>query len=604
MLKQLVYIFNRKEKAEIVLLFLAAIVGSLLECLGVGVFMPFVKVLMDTSDIQNTWYLQLFYDKFHFQSAESFLTALTIAIIAIFVIKNIYLIIEKYFIYYFSYNTQMKISTRLLKAYMSEPYTFHLNKNISVLQRSMQEDSNLFATAIIHFMELLIEITVCIALGISLFCISHSMTVIIVGLLIICVGIFTAVSKKFAKGFGRECQGYKAKIYQWMNQALGGIKEVKVLNREEYFTTSYQTYYKKYAKGLRISRLLAAVPKYIVEMVSITGLLIAIIIKMKYGKTDIITFIPQLSAFAIAAFRLMPSVGRINEHVTNIMYAVPSIELVYHDLKDVEEQEWNDCGMPEKAVPSKKYVEGISQETPDCQEWKFEKELNIKKICYHYPSVEENVIDYVDFKIQKGQTVALIGESGAGKTTMADIILGLLTPQYGKIKADGMDIFKNIDLWHKNIGYIPQTIYLSDDTIRNNVAFGVFEEEIDEHAVVEALKKAQLYEFVEGLIDGMDTVVGDRGVRLSGGQRQRIGIARALYHDPEVLVLDEATSALDSETEAAVMAAVDSLRGEKTMIVIAHRLTTIQNADVIYEIANGKAQLRDKDEVLGVKTDS
>ena len=589
MFKQLTYIFNRREKVQIVFLFLAAIIGSLLECLGVGVFMPFVNVLMDASAIQDTWYLQLFYEKLHFRSAESFITGLTIAIIAIFVVKNVYLIVEKYAIYRFSYNTQRKISVRLLEAYMSEPYTFHLNKNISVLQRSMQEDANLFATAVIHFMELFIEITVCIALGISLFCISRSMTVIILGLLIICVGIFTAVSKKFAKGFGRECQEYKAKIYQWMNQALGGIKEVKVLNRESFFVTSYQTYYKKYAKGLRISRLLAAIPKYIVEMVSMTGLLIAIIIKLKYGRTDIVTFIPQLSAFAIAAFRLMPSVGRINEHVTNIMYAAPSIELVYNDLKDVERQETGDAEGQEKEEQNR--------------EWKFEKELENKKVCYHYPDVEENVIDHVDFKIRKGQTVALIGESGAGKTTMADIILGLLSPQYGRIKADGVDIFKSIDQWHKNIGYIPQTIYLSDDTIRNNVAFGVFEEEIDENAVIEALKKAQLYEFVEGLIDGMDTIVGDRGVRLSGGQRQRIGIARALYHDPEILVLDEATSALDSDTEAAVMEAVDSLRSEKTMIIIAHRLTTIQNADVIFEIVNGKAEVRAKEQVLGDRKD-
>ncbi|GFI01214.1 ABC transporter ATP-binding protein [Lachnospiraceae bacterium 64-25] len=589
MFKQLTYIFNRREKVQIVFLFLAAIIGSLLECLGVGVFMPFVNVLMDASAIQDTWYLQLFYEKLHFRSAESFITGLTIAIIAIFVVKNVYLIVEKYAIYRFSYNTQRKISVRLLEAYMSEPYTFHLNKNISVLQRSMQEDANLFATAVIHFMELFIEITVCIALGISLFCISRSMTVIILGLLIICVGIFTAVSKKFAKGFGRECQEYKAKIYQWMNQALGGIKEVKVLNRESFFVTSYQTYYKKYAKGLRISRLLAAIPKYIVEMVSMTGLLIAIIIKLKYGRTDIVTFIPQLSAFAIAAFRLMPSVGRINEHVTNIMYAVPSIELVYEDLRDVEGQEVDEAEIQEEAERNK--------------EWKFERELEIKKVCYHYPDVEENVIDHVDFKIRKGQTVALIGESGAGKTTMADIILGLLSPQYGRIKADGVDIFKSIDQWHKNIGYIPQTIYLSDDTIRNNVAFGVFEEEIDENAVIEALKKAQLYEFVEGLIDGMDTIVGDRGVRLSGGQRQRIGIARALYHDPEILVLDEATSALDSDTEAAVMEAVDSLRSEKTMIIIAHRLTTIQNADVIFEIVNGKAEVRAKEQVLGDRKD-
>lgn len=588
MIKQLAYIFNRKEKMQIVFLFLAAIAGSLLECLGVGVFMPFVNVLMDTGAIQKTWYLNFFYEKLNFQSAESFLTVLTIAIIVVFVIKNLYLIAEKYAIYHFSYNTQMKISTRLLRAYMDEPYTFHLNKNISVLQRSMQEDSNLFASAVIHFMELIIEVTVCISLGISLFYISQSMTVIVVGLLILCMGSFILISKKFAKGFGRDCQRYKAKIYQWMNQALGGIKEVKVLNREEYFVDSYQTYYKKYAKGLRISRLLGAVPKYIVEMVSMSGLLIAIIIKIKYGKTDIITFIPQLSAFAVAAFRLMPSVGRINEHVTNILYAAPSIELVYHDLKDVEGSE-----------EPKEERTGQNQDAAKPADWRFEGELRIKNICYHYPNVEENVIDYADFSIQKGQTVALIGESGAGKTTMADIILGLLTPQYGKIKADGMDIFKNMDAWHRDIGYIPQTIYLSDDTIRNNVAFGVYEEKIDNEAVVEALKKAQLYEFVEGLSDGLETVVGDRGVRLSGGQRQRIGIARALYHNPEILVLDEATSALDNDTEAAVMEAIDSLRGEKTMIIIAHRLTTIQNADVIYEITGGKAQLRTKEEVLG-----
>ena len=590
MIKQLNYIFNRKDKIEIFLLFIAAVVGSLLECLGVGVFMPFVNVLMDTSTIQDTWYLNWFYNSFHFNSSESFLTALTVAIITIFVVKNVYMIVEKYFIYHFSYDTQKKISTRLLKAYMSEPYTFFLNKNISELQRSMQEDATLFASAVIHFMELMIEVTVCIALGISLFCISQSMTVIIISLLVICAGIFVLLSKKFSKGLGKECQVYKGKIYQWMNQAISGIKEVKVLNREEYFVDSYQSYYKRYAKGLKISRLLATIPKYVVEMVSISGLLIAIIIKIKYGKTEIITFIPQLSAFAVAAFRLMPSVGRINEHVNNIMYAGPSIELVYHDLKEVE-----DLSAEEKQDVNKENIADI--------DWKFEKELQIKKVCFHYPNVEENVIEYADFSIQKGQTIALIGESGAGKTTIADIILGLLTPQYGKIKADGMDIFKNMDLWHKDIGYIPQTIYLSDDTIRNNVAFGIYENEIDDNAVMEALKKAQLCEFVEGLSDGIETFVGDRGVRLSGGQRQRIGIARALYHDPEILVLDEATSALDNETESAVMEAIDSLRGEKTMIIIAHRLTTIQNADVIYEIADGKAWVRDKEQILGIGTE-
>lgn len=579
MLKQLAYIFNKKEKVQIMLLFLAAIIGSILECLGVGVFQPFADMLMNSDILSNYGYLRYIYDFFCFQSLESLLTAMTWAIIAIFIIKNLYLVVEKYAIYHFSYNIQRKISTNLLKAYMSEPYTFHLNKNISVLQRSIQEDADLFTKAIIHFMELVIEITVCLALGFYLFRVSQSITVIVLSLLIICAGFFMVLSRKFAKNLGKDCQEYKAKLYQWMNQSLGGIKEVKVLNRESFFISSYEKYFRKYAKGLKISRLLGVMPKYIVEMVSMSGLLLAIIIKMNYGRSDIVKFIPQLAAFAVAAFRLLPSVGRINEHITNIMYAAPSIELVYHDLKEVQ---------------------GISKafEDGEVEDWKFNKELEIKNVCYHYPGMNENVIDYGNFCIQKGQTVALIGESGAGKSTMADIILGLLEPQYGKVKADAMDIFKNINLWHKEIGYIPQTIYLSDDSIRNNVAFGVYEENIDNDAVVEALKKAQLYDFVEGLSDGMETLVGDRGVRLSGGQRQRIGIARALYHNPEILILDEATSALDNDTEKAVMEAIENLHGEKTMLIIAHRLTTLKNADIIYEVVNGKIKKRNKEDVL------
>ena len=271
--------------------------------------------------------------------------------------------------------------------------------------------------------------------------------------------------------------------------------------------------------------------------------------------------------------------GRINEHVTDIMYASSSIELVYNDLKAIGDIQKQDTA-------------------EENGEWSFEKEVVIKNVCYHYPNVDENVLEYASFTIKKGQTVALIGESGAGKTTMADIILGLLEPQYGKIKADGMDVFRNMDAWHSEIGYIPQMIYLSDDTVRNNVAFGIEDAEIDDEAVIEALRKAQLLEFVDGLSDGIKTMVGDRGIRLSGGQRQRIGIARALYCDPQILVLDEATSALDNDTESAVMEAIENLRGEKTIIIIAHRLTTIQNADEIYAVEGRKLVRKSKEEVF------
>ncbi len=579
MIRQLAYIFKRRDKLKIFVLFIMALIGSLLECVGVSIFMPFVNVLMDTSEIHTNEYLSFLYNRFSFHTDQGFLTVMAGVIMLIFVAKNLYMILQKYAIYRFSYNTQMKISTRLLKAYMSEPYTFHLNKNVSVLQRSMQEDSELFTRAIIHFMELVVEVMVCIALGSYLLYVSKSITVIIVSLLIICIGTFTFTARKYARGYGKKCQGYKAKIYQWMNQALGGIKEIKILNRESYFIRSYESYFKKFAKGQRINRLLGVMPKYIVEMVSISGMLFAIMIKMNYGRKDIVEFIPQLAAFAVAAFRLLPAVGRINEHVTDIMYASSSIELVYNDLKAIEDIQKQDTA-------------------EENGEWSFEKEVVIKNVCYHYPNVDENVLEYASFTIKKGQTVALIGESGAGKTTMADIILGLLEPQYGKIKADGMDVFRNMDAWHSEIGYIPQMIYLSDDTVRNNVAFGIEDAEIDDEAVIEALRKAQLLEFVDGLLDGIKTMVGDRGIRLSGGQRQRIGIARALYCDPQILVLDEATSALDNDTESAVMEAIENLRGEKTIIIIAHRLTTIQNADEIYAVEGRKLVRKSKEEVF------
>ena len=284
MIRQLAYIFKRRDKLKIFVLFIMALIGSLLECVGVSIFMPFVNVLMDTSEIHTNEYLSFLYNRFSFHTDQGFLTVMAGVIMLIFVAKNLYMILQKYAIYRFSYNTQMKISTRLLKAYMSEPYTFHLNKNVSVLQRSMQEDSELFTRAIIHFMELVVEVMVCIALGSYLLYVSKSITVIIVSLLIICIGTFTFTARKYARGYGKKCQGYKAKIYQWMNQALGGIKEIKILNRESYFIRSYESYFKKFAKGQRINRLLGVMPKYIVEMVSISGMLFAIMIKMNYGR--------------------------------------------------------------------------------------------------------------------------------------------------------------------------------------------------------------------------------------------------------------------------------------------------------------------------------
>lgn len=579
LLAKLGYIFDKKDKWKLTLLSAAIVVGSFLNWSAVMVFVPFIEVLQEPGTIQSRWYLKEIYDLFGFHSTRSFMILIAVCIIGIYVIKNVYLILEKDYIFRFSYNTQMKLSTRLLAAYMKEPYTFHLNHNIAILQRSLHEDTSRFMQVILYTLELMAELAVSAVLVIYLLVVSKSITIIVLGFLAVFVGGFLLISRKYSRRLGFENQGYQGKIFQWMNQALGGIKEIKILEREAYFTDEFRKYWKKYARGLRIARTISILPKYTVEAVSMAGLLIAVIVKLLFGEADSVYFISQLAAFAVAAMRLMPSVGRINEHASNMLYALPSVELVYHDLVGIE-------GLSA----------GNRQERN--RDWRPQREIQVQGVSYHYPNTEELVLDDVSLAVKKGTTVAFIGSTGSGKTTMVDIILGLLTPVKGVVMADDINVHEQAQTFHAQVGYIPQTIYLSDDSIRNNIAFGVREEQIDEEAVREAVEKARLREFIDSLPHGLDTIVGDRGVRLSGGQRRRIGIARALYHDPEILVLDEATSALDNETESAVMEAIEHLQGMKTMIIIAHRLTTIRNVDVIYEVSDGKVEMKRKDEVF------
>lgn len=581
MIQKFRYIFSRADKFKLAGLVVLMIIGSVLELLAVAVFNPFIEVMMQTSSIADDSFLQFFFQHTNIESIEGYLIALSLIIAVIYVVKNVYLTFEQNAILSFSYRIRMNLATRLLTTYMNEPYTFHLSKNIAEMQRCLQTDTSQFMSLVNSCLQLAVEVVTCLALGVYLFHTSHSITVLIGILLGFCVFIFYLISKKVSSKLGRQNEFYNAKLFQWINQSLGGIKEVKILQREKYFIDSYRTNYKKVIWGARINELLAAVPKYIVETVAIVGLVLAIIIKLLFGHGALETFIPQMAAFAVAAFRILPSVGKINAYVNNVMYSKASLDMIYQDLRDIEENqpaeiEW--AGMPEN--------------------WKFEQGVFAEHITYCYPDSDTEVLHDISLKIPKGKTVALIGPSGAGKTTLADIILGLLPPVSGVVRMDDKNVYENLRSWRQKLGYIPQSIYLSDDTIRNNVAFGIYEDQIDDEAVWKALEKAQLKEFVQGLEKGLDTYVGDRGVRLSGGQRQRIGIARALYHDPEILVLDEATSALDSSTEQAVMESIESLQGLKTMVIIAHRLTTIKNADLIYEVVEGKVIQRKKEDIL------
>ncbi len=578
-IKALSYVFTKKEKAYLIYIAFLVLVGGILEMLAVAVFTPFIQAFTNENAIGESQMLSSFFNTFKFKDMNDFIVALAGVIIVIYVVKNVFLTYEKNAVYKFSYSIQQRLGTRLLKAYLQKPYTFHLKTNTAELLRTIQIDADYFSKTVIHVIELAIEIFVCMILIVYLFLVSPTITLTVAAFLIVTVTLYIAYSRGKLRRLAKSNQGYTADILKYLNQSFGGIKEIKVLGREMFFVDKYSSTMEKSVRCFRIARLASTLPKYCIEAVCIAGLMLAVIIQIKTKPESVSSFIPQMAVFATAAFRLMPSVGRINEHTTTINSNAPSIFLIYKDLKSVE---------------------GVTDKDAFAGEGKIDlkDKISVDDVTFYYPDNEQAIIKNVSFDISKGKTVAFIGESGAGKTTMADIILGVLEPTAGKVLADGISVYDNLPMWQRNIGYIPQTIYLSDDTIRNNIAFGIDEKDIDDDAVMEAVKKAQLQDFIASLPDGLNTVVGERGARLSGGQRQRIGIARALYHDPEILVLDEATSALDNETEAAVMEAIDGLHGVKTLIIIAHRLSTIRNADTILEVTKGKVIERCKEDVF------
>lgn len=569
-LKKIGYIFDRKQKFKLAILLIMITIGSLMELVGVAAVIPFINIVVSPDTVNTNQYLHYIYELLRFQNTDDFLVGLAVFLIGVYVVKNVYLIIMNAIQYHFIFNNQKRLSCRLLACYASQPYTFFLDHNTADLIRNVGQDTDNFFEAVSEVLRLIMEIFVCILLAGFLLVTDVVITVTLVVLLGIIGGSLLRGIKNSLEKLGikkRESHGGRNK---WVMQTFGGVKEVKVLEKESFFLSQYEKQYDIYIAAQKKYRVLSYIPKPIMETLCIGGLLIMVVIKLVNG-ADAAYFVSTLSVFAIAAFRLLPSFNRMSESASRIMFDKSSVDAIYEDLMLVKNLEKN-------AIVQKR----------DNQKLKFETEIQIQNLSFRYPNMENYVLEKVDFTIEKNQSVAFIGASGAGKTTMADIILGILRPERGSILVDGQDIYQDMYKWHNLLGYIPQTIFLMDDTIRNNIVLGVPEEEIDEKRVQEVLEEAQLKCFIDTLEDGLDTVIGEGGVRLSGGQRQRIGIARALYRNPEVLILDEATSALDNDTETAVMEAINSLSGKKTLIIIAHRLSTIENCNVVYEVKDKK----------------
>lgn len=593
--KKLNYIFDRKQKWQTLGLFALIVLGTVFELLGVSTVQPLINAIMDRDNLSKRGGIYTFvYHLFHLQNSTQLILVLMGLLIAVYVVKNVYLIFMYRQQYKYIYSNMRFLSTRMMKSYLSRPYSYFIEKSSAELLRNINQDTADFFGVIQAAVQLMTEGLVVCALILYLFIKDKTITVAVGVLLGLLILVFQKLYKKRLLRRGELNREYEAQVNKWIQQAFGGIKEVKVMNREEFFFREYDKAYQGRVHSEYSYHTMVAIPKPIIEAAAMGSMLGAAFLKIATG-VNLAYFIPTLSLFVVAAYRLLPSFNRITEYMGTIAYQMPAVTAIYEHLREIEEEEEKRSAGSGETKGTKSNAD--SSFTGTMGKIALGDGIRIKDLSYRYPNADRLVLNHLNLSIRTNTSAAFIGQSGAGKTTLADLILGVLEPSSGDILAGGTRISDDLSRWHQTIGYVPQNIYLLDDTIEANIAFGIPKEQIDRTRIEKAIDRAQLRKTIEELPEGTQTVVGERGIRFSGGQRQRIGIARALYAEPEVLVLDEATSALDNETEAAVMESIDALHGEMTLIIIAHRLSTIQNCDVVYEIADGKAVCRAKDNV-------
>lgn len=569
-LRKINLLLDVKQKRNMVLLLFGMLIGAVLETASISLIIPVVSLVISPDAIETNAYMGWIYDSLNLTSKDQLTILVMMSLIVAFVLKNSFLFFQQKMMYSFIYGNQFSTSERMMRNYLRRGYEFYLNSDTAVIQRSITSDVNNMYALILAILQLVSEVIIFISLSAILLVVDAMMTIVIALLLMITLLMIKAVIKPIMQKAGADNQDYYSGLFKWISQTVSGIKEVKIAGKEQYFVDEYVKCGKGYVEAVQKYSLYNNTPRLLIETVCIIGMVGYMLFMILSGRamTDMI---PVISAFAMAAMRLMPCANRINNQMTSIAYFEPFFMGVSDHLQ--EEISGRNIDMS--------FAKDSDAKLP------VKKQIMLKDITYAYPNTETLIFDHAEMEIPVGAAVGVVGSSGSGKTTIVDVLLGLLEVRTGIIYADGVDVKTQYRSWLKNIGYIPQMIFMLDDTIRKNVAFGIPEEKIDEKRLWEVLKEAQLDEFVRGLPAGMETGIGERGIRLSGGQRQRIGIARALYHDPEVLILDEATSALDNDTEAAIMDSINRFHGKKTLIIIAHRLQTIEKCDIVYRVEGG-----------------
>lgn len=573
-LKKFNVILSDRQKLQMTKIFVLMVVGGFLETFSVSLMLPFMNIVMNPEKTMDNQFVRNTCRLLGIQSAQSFLVVLAITLGAVFLIKNAFLLMEYNAQYRFVYGNMIDTQKMLLNNLIHKPYEFFLKIETGEIVRIINNDTTQTFFLLTILLQLFTELIVSGMIIITVVMIAPVITIFMAIILLLVVLVMNFILKPILRNMGKETQNGSAGMNKWLIQSIQGIKELKVLMKEDYFKDKFSKYGDRYVVSLRQYEVLSVTPRFVIEATSMCAMF-AIVALLIYNGAALEKVVPVLTATAMAAIRLLPSVNRIISSLTNISYREPMLDKLIEHLEDIN----GTCNTFNEGQITEKLQKNSS--IKDLQEC-----VTFSSITYSYPGSHRAVLKEANMKIKKGQSVGIIGASGSGKTTAVDILLGLLRPEEGIVSVDGISILEDKKGFLNQVGYIPQSSFLLDDSIRANVTFG--EEDATDEEVWSALEAASLSDFVRELPDGIYTQIGERGVRLSGGQKQRIGIARALFRNPSILVFDEATSALDNETEKSIMQSINHLKGKKTMIIIAHRLTTIENCDMVFKVENGK----------------
>jgi ABC-type multidrug transport system fused ATPase/permease subunit len=564
--RQLWSLLRRPQRRTAVVLVGLMLIGMVLETLSTSLVMPALG-LLTTKDLAARYpAVAPALRAMGNPTQAELVVAGMLALVVVFVIKAAFLGFLAWRQARFAFGLQADLSERLFTGYLRQPWTFHLQRNSAQLMRNATTEVGLFTSVILSIMLVMTEVLVAFGVSVLLLLVEPVGAVVVISTLSLAAWFFYRFTRTHLLRWGKARQQHEGQRIQHLQQGLGGAKEVKLLGREEEFFAQYRLHNSGGAGVQQHLTTVQQLPRLWLELLAAVGLASLVLIMVRSGK-PLDTLLPTVGLFVVAAFRMMPSMSRLMTSSQVVRYNRPVISLLYQEIAELS--------MANSGHP-------VSRSIP------FEREVRLHGVSYRYPGSESFALHNVSLAISRGASVGFVGESGAGKSTLVDLVLGLLTPTHGSVTVDGVNIQDNLRGWQNQVGYVPQAIFLTDDSLRRNVAFGLPDGEIDDARLRRALRAAQLEEFVESLPNGVDTVVGERGVRLSGGQRQRIGIARALYHDPPVLVLDEATSSLDTANEQGVMAAVNALHGKKTLLIVAHRLSTVSTCDRLFRLEQGE----------------